>query len=154
MAGHSEPQHPAWVRRFLSPDDLEAIATAVADAERRTSGEIRVHLEPRCVGDALAHGRQVFRALRMDRTRQRNGVLLYLAADDRKFAIVGDQGIHEQVGYGFWDSVRDVLQRELRAGRTRESVMAAVAEIGRVLATHFPRQTDDRNELSDTVSTA
>ncbi len=147
-------QHPEWVQRTFSHADLDAITAAVAAAERRTSGQIRVHLEQRCVGDPLAHARRVFQSLSMHRTRHRAAVLLYLAVDDRRFAVVGDDGIHAHVGYGFWDSVRDVLQRELRAGRMREGVIDAVAEIGRVLGRHFPDRPDGRNELSDPVSTA
>ena len=81
-------RHPDWVERHFSPDDLEAIRAAVAAAERQTAGEIRVHLERRAVGDVLAHARRVFHALGMHRTRHRANVLLYLAVDDRKFAIV------------------------------------------------------------------
>ena len=146
--------HPEWVRRVFSHEDLDAIAAAVAAAERRTSGQIRVHLEQRCVGDPLAHARRVFQSLGMHRTRHRAGVLLCLTVDDRKFAIVGDDGIHSHVGYHFWDSVRDVLQQELRAGRMREGVVAAVVEIGRVLGSHFPDRPDYENELRDSVSTA
>jgi uncharacterized membrane protein len=145
---------PAWVERVFTPSDLDVIATAVASAEGGTSGEIRVHFDQRSPGDALAQARQLFRSLGMERTRQRNGVLLYLALEDRKFAVFGDEGIHAQVGPGFWDSVRDVLQRELRAGRPRVAIVAAVDEIGRVLAQYFPSRPDDTNELSDTVSVA
>jgi uncharacterized membrane protein len=147
-------EHPDWVRRLFSPADLEAIAAAVAAAERRTSGQIRVHLERRCVGDPLAHARQVFQSLGMHRTRHRNAVLLLLTVDDRKFAVVGDDGIHAQVGHGFWDSVRDGLQRDLRGGRLRDGIVDAVGEIGRVLGRHFPDRPDDRDELSDSVSSA
>jgi uncharacterized membrane protein len=81
-------------------------------------------------------------------------VLLYLAVDDRKFAIVGDDGIHARVGYRLWDSVRDVLQRELRAGRMRDGVTAAVAEIGRALGAHFPPRPDDPKDPAQAVTTA
>jgi uncharacterized membrane protein len=144
--------HPEWVTRHLSNDDLEAIATAVGAAERRTSGQIRVHVEERCVGDPIAQARRIFLRLGMERTRHRNAVLLYLAVGDRKFAIVGDQGIHARVGQGFWDAIRDDLQRNLRAGRAREGITTAVAEIGRRLGTHFPDRPDDVNELSDAVT--
>lgn len=143
---------PAWVERVFTTADLDAIAAAVASAERGTSGEIRVHFDQHAPGDALAQARQLFRSLGMERTQQRNGVLLYLALEDRKFAVFGDEGIHAQVGLGFWDSVRDVLQRELRAGRPGVAVVAAVEEIGRVLGQHFPSRPDDTNELSNTVS--
>jgi uncharacterized membrane protein len=88
----------------------------------------------------------------MERTRHRNAVLLYLALGDRRFAVVGDEGIHARVGQGFWDTVRDGLQRDLRAGRMREGVTTAVAEIGSRLGAHFPDRPDDVNELSDAVS--
>jgi uncharacterized membrane protein len=143
---------PEWVRRHLSDEDLSVIATAVSGAERLTSGQVRVHVEERCVGDPIAQARRVFLRLGLDRTRHRNAVLLYLALGDHKFAIVGDQGIHARVGQGFWDSIRDDLQRDLRAGRMREGVTTAVAEIGKRLGAHFPDRPDDVNELSDTVS--
>jgi uncharacterized membrane protein len=146
------PDTPAWVERVFTTSDLDAIATAVASAERGTSGEIRVHFDQRSPGDALAQARRLFRSLGMERTQQRNGVLLYLALEDRKFAVFGDEGIHAEVGHGFWDSVRDVLQRELRADRPRVAVVAAVEEIGRVLGQYFPARPDDTNELSNTVS--
>lgn len=144
--------HPSWVLRHLSDADLDAIATAVAAGERLTSGQIRVHLEPRCGRDPMAQARLVFDRIGVARTRQRNGVLLYLALDDHRFVVLGDEGIHARVGHGFWDSVRDMLQAELRAGHTRDGIVAAVLEIGRVLATHFPDRPDDVNELSDSVS--
>jgi uncharacterized membrane protein len=90
----------------------------------------------------------------MHRTRHRASVLLYLAVEDRKFAIVGDDGIHARVGYHLWDSVRDVLQRELRAGRMRDGVTAAVAEIGRALGEHFPPRPDDPKDPAPAVTTA
>jgi uncharacterized membrane protein len=140
------------VARVFSQADLDAIARAVEAAEGTTSGEIRVHLTQRCQGDALGQARQLFRSLAMERTRQRNGVLLFIALEDRKFAVFGDEGIHAQVGHGFWDSVRDVLQHELRAGHPGAGVIAAVGEIGRVLAQYFPHQRDDKDELPNTVS--
>jgi uncharacterized membrane protein len=145
-------RHPGWVSRHLSQDDLDAIARAVADAEQLTSGQVRVHLEERCPGDPLAHAAEVFQRVGMDRTRCRNGVLLYLALEDHRFAVLGDVSIHERVGPGFWDSVRDALGAELRAGRMRAGIVAAVLEIGRVLGEHFPDRPDDVNELSDSVS--
>jgi uncharacterized membrane protein len=145
-------RHPAWVEQLLSAEDLEAIRAAIAVAERQTAAEIRVHVERRAVGDVLAHARAVFHALAMHRTGHRAGVLLYLAVDDRRFAIVGDQGVHARVGSRLWDSVRDRLQRELRAGRMREGMLEAIGELGRVLAEHYPRRASDPPESSDLVS--
>jgi uncharacterized membrane protein len=145
-------RHPAWVEKLLSAEDLEAIRAAIAAAERKTAADIRVHVERRAVGDVLAHARGVFHALGMHRTGHRAGVLLYLAVDDRRFAIVGDQGVHARAGSRLWDSVRDQLQRELRAGRMREGVLEAIGELGRVLSEHYPRRANDPPAPADPVS--
>jgi uncharacterized membrane protein len=147
--------HPRWARRLLGDADFDAIAAAIAAAERGTSAEIRVHLErrlPRRVPDALVHARDVFLRLGMHRTAQRHGVLIYLAVDDRKLAIVGDEGIHARAGDQHWTSVRDLMIERLRRGETREAIVAGVAAVGRELARYFPRRPDDQNELSDEVS--
>ncbi len=149
-------RHPRWVRRAFAEEDLAAMTEAIAAAERQTSAEIRVHLEDRlprgAADDALARAREVFTRLGMQQTAQRNGVLIYLALADHHLAIVGDEGIHGRVGDGYWQRVRDLMVERLHAGRARDAVVDAVAEVGRVLTTHFPRRPDDVNELSDRVS--
>ena len=153
------PGHPRWTRALFSEADLEAIAAAVATAEHGTSGEIRVHLErrlPRPRGgaapDALARATEVFTQLSMHATAERNGVLIYLAVEDRKLAIAGDAGVHARVGEAYWQRIRDVMVERLRRGEPREAVVHAVTEVGAVLQRFFPRRPDDRNELSDRVS--
>jgi uncharacterized membrane protein len=150
-------RHPRWVLRVFSADDLQALAEAVAGAERTTSGEIRVHLEARLPrsaarGDALARARQVFADLGMHRTAQRHGVLVYLALADHRLAVVGDEGIHARVGDGYWVRLRDRLVERLREGDPRQALLEAIAEVGRVLRQHFPRGPDDVNELNNEVS--
>ena len=151
--------HPRWTRGLFAPGDLEAIADAVAAAERETSAEIRVHLDRRlpkqpdaAPGDALACARAVFVRLRMHETAEHNGVLVYLAVEDRKLAIVGDEAIHARVGEAYWASVRDAMVERLRRGAAREAVLHAVSDVGGILQKFFPRRPDDRNELSDQVS--
>jgi uncharacterized membrane protein len=152
--------HPRWTRGLFAPGDLEAIAAAVAAAERETSAEIRVHLVRRlpkqadaaAAGDALAYARDVFVRLRMHETAERNGVLVYLAVEDRKLAIVGDEAIHGRVGDQYWAGVRDAMVERLRRGAAREAVLHAVADVGGILRKFFPHRPDDRNELSDQVS--
>jgi uncharacterized membrane protein len=151
--------HPRWTRGLFAPGDLEAIAAAVAAAERETSAEIRVHLDRRlpkqadtAAGDALACAREVFARLRMHETAERNGVLVYLAVEDRKLAIVGDEAIHARVGEAYWAGVRDAMVERLRRGAAREAVLHAVADVGGILRKFFPHRPDDRNELSDQVS--
>ena len=128
-------------------------------AERRTAGEIRVHIERRVApgrlaptADALARARDVFAALEMHETALRAGVLIYLAVEDHKLAIVGDVAIHARVGPGYWESLRDRMVEQLREGAVRDAVLHAVAEVGSVLAREFPRRPDDVDELPDEVS--
>ena len=157
MATH-EPRHPRWAERLFRAEDFTAIADAVRQAEATTSAEIRVHLERRVHRlplqrpDALRRAGKVFSHLGMHLTAERHGVLIYLAVEDRKLAIVGDEGIHRRVGDAYWDTVRDLMVARLRDGRAIEAVLAGVAEVGRVLARHFPRRPDDDNELGDQVS--
>ena len=152
-------KHPRWARSLFSEGDFDAIARAVAEAEAVTSAEVRVHLErrvPRARGparaDALSRARDVFAQLGMHRTALRHGVLIYLAFADRQVAIVGDEGIHARVGDQYWAEIRDLMVERLRTGQPRAAVVEAVRELGRALARHFPRQPDDTNELSDSVS--
>jgi uncharacterized membrane protein len=146
------PRLPRWVRTFLSPADLDAVAAAVAEAERGTSGEIRVHLDARCEGDPLARAVELFERLGMTRTARRNGVLIYVAIEDRKLAVLGDAGLHERVGAEYWDRLKRELVAGLREGRSRDGLVAAVRDAGETLARHFPRAPDDGNELNDAVS--
>ena len=153
-----EPRHPRWAERLFRAEDFAAMADAVREAEATTSAEIRVHLERRVHRlplrrpDALRRARRVFAHLGMHLTAERHGVLIYLAVEDRKLAIVGDEGIHRHVGDAYWETVRDLMIARLSAGRAVEAVVAGIAEVGRVLARHFPRRPDDQNELSDQVS--
>lgn len=145
-------KHPRWVRTFLSEADLDAIARAVAEAEARTSAEIRVHLDHRCPGDPMARAIAVFERLGMHRTADRSGVLVYVAIADHKLAVIGDEGIHSRVGDDYWRALVEAIVRHLASERPRDGFVHAVGEVGAALARHFPRRPDDRDELSDHVS--
>jgi uncharacterized membrane protein len=140
------------VRAFLSDEDLEAVMRAVAQAERDTSAEIRVHLDHRCPGDALQRAIKIFERLGMHKTAQRNGVLVYISVTDRKLAIVGDTGIHERVGEAYWEGLVAGVLLRMREQGPRDGLLHALAEVGRALGHHFPRRPGDQNELSDEVS--
>jgi uncharacterized membrane protein len=146
--------HPRWVRQFLSEADLDAVAQAVAAAERTTSAEIRVHLDHRCPGEALPQAVAVFERLGMHATEERSGVLIYVAVGDRKLAVIGDRGINERVGDAYWQQVVAAMLGHLRASRPRDGLVQAVRDVGAALRSHFPRRGDDRNELADDVSIA
>ena len=137
----------------LSPEQEQRIVAAIEAAELLTSGEVRVHLNDTCKGDALKDAEKVFKRLRMDQTADRNGILFYIALESHKFAVVGDLGIHAIVGQSFWDGIRDHMVTELKEGRWLEAIELGVAEAGRALAQYFPHQGNrDRNELSNEVS--
>ena len=135
-------KHPRWTRRFLSEEDFDAIVHAIARAEAQTSGEIRVHLERRAPrhrdrrpGDLIKRAHEVLRHLGM----HEHGVLIYLALEDRKLAIVGHESIHGRVGDAYWARVRDQMVEKLKAGGVRDGILTAIHEVGRVIQEHFPR---------------
>ncbi|RMF24057.1 MAG: TPM domain-containing protein [Bacteroidetes bacterium] len=137
---------------FFSKEDERRIIEAIREAEGRTSGEIRVHLEPKVNGDPLEAAAAVFHRLKMDRTAERNGVLIFLVPKEHKFAIFGDKGIHEKVPPGFWEEVRDIMREHFRQGRFADGVCEGIRRAGEKLATYFPRKDDDINELTDEIS--
>jgi uncharacterized membrane protein len=139
-------------RRLFSEQDESRVIAAIRAAEARSSGEIRVHVERRCAGSAMASAERWFHSLGMDATSERNGILFYVAVDDREFAIVGGAGIHAKVGEAFWNALRDALRDAFAKGDPAAGLVQAIDESGRRLAEHFPRSGDDRNELPDEIS--
>jgi uncharacterized membrane protein len=142
-------------RSFFTAEEAQAIVSAIGEAERDTSGEIRVHLEHRCPGgDAYQRGRRVFEELGMTATAARNGVLIYLATADRCFAVLGDKGIHEVVPDGFWDDVVAGMQSAFQADDFAGGMTHGIRRIGEKLAAFFPYAGDehDVNELPDELS--
>lgn len=137
---------------FFTPAQQDAITAAIAGAERECSGEIRVHVTPRCRFSPVKAARRVFNHLKMYQTRHRNAVLVYLAPMSRKLAIIGDSAIDAKVGDGYWDDEVKQLADALAQGRAAEGVVHAVERIGRKLAEHFPPEADDANELSNDIS--
>ena len=140
--------------RFFSEEEQVAIRRAIEAAEAGTSGEIRVHLDRTCPGDPVAVARTWFDRLGMRATARRNGVLLYLAIADRKFALYGDQGVDGVLAPGTWEGLRDVMVAEFAKGRFVEGIAGAVASIGAALKTHFPHDASDIDELADELSTS
>ena len=118
----------------------------------RTSGEIRVHLEDHIEDDVLDHAAFVFEELDMHKTKDRNGVLIYVSVSDRKVAVIGDKGINERVPENFWNDVLAVLRAHFAAGSRADGICEAVAMVGEKLLAFHPHQRDDRDELSNDVS--
>ena len=137
---------------FLTAEERKRVAQAIGEAELRSSGEIRVHLEDHIEDDVLDHAAFVFEELGMHKTAERSGVLIYVCAADRKVAVIGDKGINERVPANFWNDVLAVLQQHFAAGRRVEGLCEAVRMVGEKLIHFFPRRADDRDELSNEVS--
>lgn len=136
---------------FISKLDEEKIVAAIGEAELKTSGEIRVYISRKNRDDALDAAQKRFEKLGMTNTRLRNGVLIYLAPQTQKFAVVGDVGIHKICGDSFWNMIREKMSALLRGGHFTEAILAAVHETGTALSKHFPRRPDDTNELPDQI---
>jgi uncharacterized membrane protein len=139
-------------RQFFNEAEQQEIVSAIRRTEKMTSGEIRVHIEDLLKGDVLDRAAVVFRQLKMDKTKERNGVLIYLAIRERKFAVIGDEGIHQKVKTDFWDGVKEGMQAEFSQGRFLHGVIQAVEQAGEQLKSYFPISASDKNELSDEIT--
>jgi uncharacterized membrane protein len=132
------------------------IVEAIARAETKTTGEIRVHISKRWFEpNPLVRAQKLFRRLGMERTSLRNAVLLYVNLRKRRFAIFGDEGIHQSVGQKYWESIAKELSQDLRGTHHENAIAAAVNKISIALAENFPLDSThtNRQELSNDVST-
>lgn len=139
----------------LGAADESSVVEAIRRAERDNRGEVRVHLESRAPGgDALRRAREVFEGLKMHRTKEATGVLLYVAVDDRKAAVYAGRGIHGATAPEFWKSVTDAVAEEAREGRLGRGLVAALGLIGKVLREKVPGEDRHGNELPDAVTSS
>lgn len=136
---------------LLSEKDQEVIKQSIEWAEKATSGEIRVCVEPSCGGDAYARAVECFYDLKMDSTRLQNGVLIYVATETKKFAIIGDKGINKLVGDNFWDSTKQAMLEKFKLGHLTEGISVGIIEAGKQLKKYFPYNSNDTNELPDDI---
>jgi len=138
---------------FLDRLDHDRIVAAISAAEARSRGEIRVHVARKAVEDPQRAAAALFEKLGMHATGERNGVLLFVAPASQRFAVVGDKGIHEKMGEGFWKEVASAMEEDFRQGRFTDAIVKGVTKAGEALAVHFPRTgRPDVNELPDEVS--
>jgi uncharacterized membrane protein len=137
---------------FFGKENELLIQKAIEGAENQTSGEIRVHLESVCKADVLDRAAWLFKKLKMNMTKERNGVLIYLSINDHKFAIIGDSGINKVVPAGFWDEIKEQMIIHFGKGEFAEGVITGIEKTGEKLKQFFPCQSDDVNELSDEIS--
>src|SRR4051812_45399664 len=137
---------------LFNDDEQQRIREAVERAEKNTSGEIRVCVEKTCSEDVLDRAAKYFTKLDMHKTKLRNGVLIYLATEDRKFAIIGDAGINKVVPDDFWDQTKLDMLEQFKQGNLIDGIATGVTLAGEQLKKYFPYSDDDTNELSDEVS--
>ena len=137
---------------FLSNDDEKEIIEAIRNAEDKTSGEIRVHIESSIHGNIEQHVLEVFQLLKMDNTKLQNGVLIYIAVNDKSFAIYGDKGINQVVESDFWDCTKNIMQEHFIKGEFKQGLIEGVLNAGKQLQKYFPWEHLDNDELSNKIS--
>lgn len=140
-------------RNIFNETQKKQLVERIRLAEGGTRGEIRVHIEDFCKAHPMERAEEVFRKLNMNDTLERTGVLIYLAVKDRKFAILGDQGIDQLVPENFWEDIKNRTISHCREGRFFEGIHEAIGEVGEKLHEYFPaREGDNPNELSNEIS--
>ncbi|HET8884736.1 MAG TPA: TPM domain-containing protein [Salinimicrobium sp.] len=142
------------MKGFLTTAEEEEIVEAIRQAEKQTSGEIRVHIEKKCPSEIFDRAMEVFHQLKMDATKQKNGVLIYVAVEDRNFVIYGDTGINKAVPKDFWESTKDVIVKQFKKSDFKQGLLDGINMAGEQLQKHFPWKRGDENELSDNISKA
>ncbi len=142
------------VEKFLTEDEEQEIVQAILKAEKNTSGEIRVHIEAHTRSDYFERAKEVFHLLKMDNTKEKNGVLIYVAVNDRAFVIYGDRGIDKAVPNDFWNTTKDAIQDQFKKENYKQGIIEGVICAGKELEAHFPWRHGDTNELSDEISKA
>ncbi len=140
------------VESFLTTEQEAKIVEAIRIAESHTSGEIRVHLEKEVHKDVLERAKEVFYFLKMDETKEKNGVLFYLAVHHKKFAILGDFGIDAKVPNDFWNSIKNTVLNEFKKQNYAVGLTKGILETGKKLKEYFPVSEKDINELSNEIS--
>ena len=146
------PIYMSLAKKFLSPSEQEQVVNAIKEAEKNSSGEIRLHIEDNCKEDLLDHSAFIFEKLEMHKTELRNGVLFYVSIDPHGFAILGDAGINQKVPNDFWESTKNHVIENFKTGAYAKGLAEGIIMAGEQLKKYFPYQTDDVNELSDEIS--
>ena len=140
------------MEKFFNREEEEQIIAAIQQAESCTSGELRVHVDYKSKGDVMKEAWRVFQRLGMQKTAERNGVLILIAPDQKQFAIIGDEGINQRVPENFWAEERNLMQSHFKQGQFCNGICLVIEQVGRKLQEFFPHQIDDVNELPDEIS--
>lgn len=140
------------VEDFLTKAEELEVVEAIRLAEKNTSGELRVHIEKETSIAPIDRAVEVFNLLEMANTKDRNGVLIYVAVESKKFAIYGDKGINEKVTDNFWNCTKDIMLNHFKANNNKQALVDGIHNAGEQLKKHFPFQDDDTDELSNEIS--
>ena len=140
------------IEDFLTPDQELEVVDAIIEAEKQTSGEIRVHIEKKSNGDVNDRAHDVFHLLKMDETELQNGVLIYVAVDDRSFVICGDKAIDKVVPDNFWDKTKTTIEIQFKNGNFKDGLISGILMAGEQLKHFFPWDEMDKNELDNEIS--
>ena len=136
-------------KKYFTPTEERTIIAAIKEAELASSGEVRLFVESHCTTDIEKRTVEIFKQLKMNTTRERNAVLIYLAIKDKRFAIFGDEGIHQKMGFQFWTNEAATMKTYFSESRIVQGLCAVIVDIGQALKVHFPYSSDDKNELPD-----
>ncbi len=139
-------------KEFFTAEQQQQMTTAIQQAEKNTSGEVRVFVESKCsYVDPLDRAKEIFFNLKMDKTKDRNAVLLYIAMKDRQMALFGDEEIYRRLGAEYWNSEVKKMIASFSKENYTAGICKCVADIGEALKQHFPFETSDKNELPDEI---
>ena len=139
-------------KTFLGQLDHDRIVRAIKEAEARTSGQIRIYIQRgELDGDAFDYAQRKFRQLGMEQTRERNAVLIFVAPRARKFAVIGDEGVHKKCGDEFWQDLVDRMRVHFQNEHFTDALVEAIEAAGELLARHFPKTGSSQNELPDEI---
>jgi uncharacterized membrane protein len=139
-------------KHFFNKEEQSLIVSAIQTAEKNTSGEIRVHLESICWGNAIGRAQKLFGKLKMHETKEQNGILIYIATESHKIAVIGDAGIHKKLGKEYWDKIVEGMISKFKEGQHAQGLADAIMDCGKQLQAYFPYSGDDKNELNDSIS--
>jgi uncharacterized membrane protein len=140
------------IEAFLSKREEQEIVDAIVFAEKNTSGEIRVHIEKETSKPIFERAMEVFHQLEMHKTKDKNGVLIYIAVKDKSFFICGDNGINDIVDKDFWETTKDIMANHFKKGNFKQGLVDGILKAGQELKRHFPYQDNDVNELTNEIS--
>lgn len=137
---------------FLNRLEHDAIVKEIGDAESKMCGEIRVFISRKEVDDAVTAAQRIFHHLGMEKTKERNGVLIFVAPRVRKFAVIGDAAVHEKCGDQFWKEVAHEMSLHFGRGEFTGGIIHGIRRAGKLLADHFPRHPGDKNQQPDEIA--